>query len=434
MEDGMETMNLAATVVLGVYIAALAGVVFRFAGRNLDGDPGRRRFLGWLAFTALAVEGLVFPGNFGLFLGFWMATSLGVHHLLEHFRDRRAARVVAWEKFLVSRIGDLALVGAGAVLWVARGTWNFADLAAQPWTGWTAHLAALLVVVGALTKSAQVPFHSWLPRTLEAPTAVSAFLHAGIINAGGLLLVRFGFLVQGDGAALAVLVAVGGLTAVWGGFTMLVQADVKRRLAWSTVGQMGFMMVEIGLGAPALALVHLMGHGLYKARSFLWSGDPKAGKAPVPGNRTRGWPVAAGAALWAATGAAGVAATAAVAPGHLVLGTVVWAALVPLAVGGWSRPGSGGRSWALATLVLAASAGVSWAAGAVLGLPEALTWGRLRDGVGLAVAFGLAVSGAVSVLSPWLSQARWYRAVYASALHGFGWGRWPESLASQGVR
>ena len=417
--------------IFGVYIALLSLLVFRYAYRNMAGEVGRGRFLGWLVFTVLSVEGLVAAGNFAVFLGFWFATSAGVHHLLEHFKHRQGARLVAWEKFLVSRIGDVALIVAAGLLFATRGSLNFADFASQSWSGEAAQLTALLVVLGALTKSAQVPFHSWLPRTLEAPTAVSALLHAGIINAGGYLLIRFGFLVQEQPVALTVLVVLGGVTALWGGFSMLVQADIKRRLAWSTVGQMGFMMLEIGLGAPALALVHLMGHGFYKARAFLWSGDPKTGKSPLPAGPGRWGATVAGLLLWLATGSVGGVAVGLLPGHHLVLTLVVWAALTPLAVGGWSRPNLRVRSWVASAALLGASITLTFGATWAFGLPDTLSGHLERDVAGLAVAAGLLVSGLFAAFSPWLSASVLYRQLYSSALHGFGGGRWLEVLASQ---
>lgn len=400
-------MTMAA--ILSGYIAVLAVVVGRFAYRNLAGDPHRGRFLVTMGVTAVAVEGLVWADHVVAFLGCWFVASLGVHQLLRHRRDRFEAWVVAWEKAVISRVGDLALLGAALVLLVHTGTLSLSELKTADWSGSAGLVAALLLVLGALTKSAQVPFHGWLPRTLEAPTAVSAFLHAGIINAGGLLLVRFGFLLEAQPAAQALVAAVGGVTALIGGWTLLVQADVKRRLAWSTVGQMGFMMVEIGLGYPELALIHLIGHGLYKAHAFLTSGEaPKPVTAPVANQKTA---VATGVALglWILAGAALVVAQSMLQPGHGPLTAVVWAALLPLAVGGAARAGAAVRSFGLAAVALGTSP--------FLGSSPS-TEGGLRDAVGLAVAAGLLVQGLVVVGAPWLRTTGWYRALFARGLHG----------------
>ena len=134
-------------------------------------------------------------------------------------------------------------------------------------------LPSLFFSLAALIKSAQFPFHFWLPETIEAPTPVSAIMHAGIINAGGFLLVKFHFLFP-EGNPVLWMILVSGMITVWiGGLSMLTQSDIKRKLAYSTLGQMGFMMVEFALGLYPLVILHLMGHGFYKAYGFLSAGS-----------------------------------------------------------------------------------------------------------------------------------------------------------------
>jgi NAD(P)H-quinone oxidoreductase subunit 5 len=134
-------------------------------------------------------------------------------------------------------------------------------------------ICCYLLVIAALLKSAQFPFHSWLPDTMETPTPVSALMHAGVINAGGFLIVRLSPLITLCPGALALLTLLGGFTALFASLTMLTHASVKRALAFSTVAQMGFMMLECGLGAFSLAILHLVAHSLYKAHAFLSSGS-----------------------------------------------------------------------------------------------------------------------------------------------------------------
>jgi NAD(P)H-quinone oxidoreductase subunit 5 len=124
-----------------------------------------------------------------------------------------------------------------------------------------------------MLKSAQFPFHSWLPDTMDTPTPVSALMHAGIINAGGFLILRLAPVFTAAPAALHLLTIVGVFTAVFGAVVMLAQPGVKRSLAFSTIAQMGFMMVQCGLGAWGLALLHLVAHSLYKAHAFLRAGS-----------------------------------------------------------------------------------------------------------------------------------------------------------------
>jgi NAD(P)H-quinone oxidoreductase subunit 5 len=144
-------------------------------------------------------------------------------------------------------------------------------------------------VVAALLKSAQLPFHGWLVEVMETPTPVSALLHAGVINAGGFLVLRLADIVAPSESALHILSLVGGATALFGSIVMLTQTSVKAALAYSTIAQMGFMMLECGLGAFAAALLHILAHSLYKAHAFLSSGSvidlARASWTPSPGGQ-----------------------------------------------------------------------------------------------------------------------------------------------------
>ena len=149
-------------------------------------------------------------------------------------------------------------------------------------------MLGILVVVAALSRSAQFPFHRWLPATLAAPTPVSALLHAGVVNAGGILLIRLAPLSRRE-VAQALTIAAGAATMVYGATIMLVKPDVKGALAHSTTAQMGFMILTCGLGLWAAAVIHLVAHGFYKSTLFLSSGSAVA--APPRGERCRPPPV-----------------------------------------------------------------------------------------------------------------------------------------------
>ena len=271
---GVTVDRLSAALTL--LVATVGAATFRFSLRYLDGEPGRSRFLRWLAFTVGSAYLLMLSTNLLLLFAAWSLTSLGLHRLLTFYPDRVEALRPARKKFLISRLGDLALVAAIVLIWR---TWHTLDLhvflaaATGPDNAAQAHAIALLVVLASLTKSAQFPFHSWLPETMESPTPVSALMHAGIVNAGGALLLRFAPLIVRDPSALFLLVLVGTLTAGLGMLAMWAQTKVKRTLAWSTVSQMGFMMIQCGLGVFPAAALHIVGHGFYKAWSFLRSGD-----------------------------------------------------------------------------------------------------------------------------------------------------------------
>lgn len=260
-------------VLLGLS-AFLSAVVVRYSVRYLKGDPGQARFLGWLCLTSALVFVLVLANHLLVFVAAWCGVSLSLHRLLQFYGERPAARIAARKKFLISRLGDVALFGAAALIYQHTGSWGFSDIfaASSRFTAGDTDRICCLLVFAALLKSAQFPFHSWLPDTMETPTPVSALMHAGIINAGGILLLRMSPLVALSDLAMTILALVGGFTAVFASVVMLTQASIKRYLAFSTVAQMGFMMLECGLGAFHLALVHLVAHSMYKAHAFLSTG------------------------------------------------------------------------------------------------------------------------------------------------------------------
>lgn len=260
------------SVALLLLVSFLGVVISRYAINYLDGDPQQARFSRWLTLTLASVLTLLAASNLLLLTVAWVATSLSLHQLLTLYRDRPAARLAARKKFLISRLGDLCMVAVLFLAWWEWGTWEFHEIFARP-AGESLGWIAGLLVAAAVMKSAQFPFHSWLPDTMETPTPVSALMHAGIINAGGFLVLRFSpLLAQAPGALLA-LALFGAFTALFASVVMMTQTSIKRSLAWSTVAQMGFMMLQCGLGAFALAALHLVAHALYKAHAFLSSGS-----------------------------------------------------------------------------------------------------------------------------------------------------------------
>ncbi len=268
------------TAIMLPFVALLTLVVLRYSIVYLHGQARRGRFIKWLCATSAAVQVLVITANLLVFVLAWMTMSLALHQLLTYFCDRPGAQIAARKKFIFSRIGDLCLITTLALVWHSCRTWQmpviFHLAAGRPGAHASLAAAGLLIVIAALLKSAQFPFHTWLPDTMEAPTPVSAFMHAGIINAGGFLVLRMSQLVVLWPVNQWVLLVIGGLTAVGASLVMLTQTSVKRSLGFSTVAQMGFMMFECGLGAWSLALLHIVAHGIYKAYAFLSSGKAPA--------------------------------------------------------------------------------------------------------------------------------------------------------------
>jgi len=271
----------AVTSVMLLLVAALGVVIVRYSRTYLQGDPAVLRYQRFLLLTLSAVTALVIANNLLVIALGWTATSLALHQLLTFYPDRTAALVAAHKKFLVSRLADVCLLLSLALVHHDVGSLNLDQIFA--WTGshpdlpGSMHAAAILVVLTAALKSAQLPFHGWLTQVMEAPTPVSALLHAGVVNIGGFVLIRLAPWMSRAQPALLLLVVIGLVSAVIAALVMTTRVSVKVALAWSTCAQMGFMLVQCGLGLWHLALLHLVAHSLYKAHAFLSTGTAVEG-------------------------------------------------------------------------------------------------------------------------------------------------------------
>jgi NAD(P)H-quinone oxidoreductase subunit 5 len=261
-------------------VGVVGWVVARYARRTVDGDPTADLFHRRMALTLGAVGVFVLAGNLGVMLVAWVVAGIGLRGLLVHQAARPGARRGGDWMTITSRLGDVLLVIAAMLVLRRYGTLDLGlihDLAGAALVGPAgpndAREIAWLLVFGCAIKTALVPFHFWLPETLEAPTPVSALMHAGVVNAGGYALIRSAPLVMADPTAMAGLAAIGGLTACLGGLMMAAQANVKRQLAFSTIAQMGLMMLQCGLGGFAAAMLHILAHSGYKAHAFLTHGE-----------------------------------------------------------------------------------------------------------------------------------------------------------------
>ena len=277
---GLAGVGLSARVdVVGVTMLCLVSfigwIVARYARTYLDGEARQVAFTVWLLATLAAVLSLVQAGNLPQLVLSWVATSLCLHRLLLFYPGRVAAQRAAHKKFVTARVEDAALILAVVLLVVGYGTTDLGHILAAARVGeggGPAVAAGACLALAAILKSAQFPTHGWLTEVMEAPTPVSALLHAGVVNGGGFLLIRFADVMLLSPLVLAVLVGVGGFTALFGGVVMLTQPTVKVSLAWSTVAQMGFMILQCGLALFPLALLHIVAHSLYKAHAFLSAG------------------------------------------------------------------------------------------------------------------------------------------------------------------
>jgi NAD(P)H-quinone oxidoreductase subunit 5 len=272
------TYTNSVTVIMLLLVSFVGAIVSRYSRNYLDGEARQGQFHKWLSLTLAAILFLIVSGNLLMFSLAWIATSLCLHQLLVFYRERPAAVLAAHKKFFASRIGDASLLVAifliGSTLNTLEFEQMFLKLSAMdgPLPA-TLHWAAVLVVISAALKSAQFPFHGWLIQVMEAPTPVSALLHAGIVNAGAFLVIRMSPVVSQSPTALGLLALIGLTTLALASLVMLTQTSVKVSLAWSTTAQMGFMLLETGLGLYSLAMLHLVAHSLYKAHAFLASGS-----------------------------------------------------------------------------------------------------------------------------------------------------------------
>ncbi len=266
------------TVMMLILVSFVGAVVSRYARNYLDGDPNQGGFYKWLSLTLASILTLIISGNLLMFSLAWIATSLCLHQLLMFYPQRPAAALAAHKKFIASRIGDVSLLIAIFLIGSSLNTLEFDAIysimaameeplpAGLQWAAW-------LIVISAAMKSAQFPFHGWLIQVMEAPTPVSALLHAGIVNAGAFLIIRMSPIMSLSGTAMDALALIGLTTLGLASMVMLTQTSIKVSLAWSTTAQMGFMLLECGLGLYSLAMLHLIAHSLYKAHAFLASGS-----------------------------------------------------------------------------------------------------------------------------------------------------------------
>lgn len=415
---------LAAVMLL--LVALVGGVTFRFASRYLHGDPGRARFERWFIATLAAAALVVVARDLVVLALAWTATSLSLHQLLSLRDDRPATAIAAHKKFLLSRLADVAVLGAVALLGLTFGTTDreavLAAVGAREHLGATVELAGALLALGVILRSAQLPFHGWLIQVMEAPTPVSALLHAGLVNLGAYVLIALGPLMGRLVVAQALLVAVGALTAVFASVVLLTRGSVKGALAWSTCAQMGFVLLECGLGAYDLALLHLIGHALYKAHAFLRSGTLRAARPATSAAATdlRTWGLAALVAAlvvpWIAARAGGADALARPA---LQLSALVLTLAVAtgLAHAHWHTGLRGVRA-ALAFafgLPLLVGVGHRIAAAIVPVVAESLVPGAALVAVGLAF---IALAGLQALVTA-RPQVRFVRALHPHALAGF---------------
>ena len=262
-------------------ISAISLIVHIYSVRYMVEEPGYGRFFTLLDLMTGSLMLMVVAGDLITLVIAWHLVGILLYFLLGHdTRSRPAYRYGFWT-WITYRFGDLPLILAAVLLYQAFDSWSlsfiFERIAADPQIltvfGFSlVEVVGSLIALAAFARSAQFFLHTWLPYTMSGPTPVSALMHAGIVNAGGFLINRFAPVYVETSGVLHWVLVVGLVTAVLGSLLMLTQNDIKKALGYSTMGQMGFMIMECGVGAFSLAIYHLIAHGLFKGTMFLSAG------------------------------------------------------------------------------------------------------------------------------------------------------------------
>src|SRR5256712_309944 len=240
-------------------------------------DKGKSRYFAALSLFMFAMFGIVISNNFVMLFIFWELVGFTSYVLIAHWFERDAAAEAAKKAFLTTRVGDFGFMIGILMVWISTGSIVFDDIVPQlsKITSNPGYLtaAALLIFCGAVGKSAQFPLHVWLPDAMEGPTPVSALIHAATMVAAGVyMLVRVAFIIQASQTALLIIAWIGTITAVMAALMATQQNDIKRILAYSTLSQLGYMVMAIGLASNEAAMFHLFTHAFFKALLFLAAG------------------------------------------------------------------------------------------------------------------------------------------------------------------
>ncbi|MBI4187410.1 MAG: NADH-quinone oxidoreductase subunit L [Chloroflexi bacterium] len=273
---GLMVDSLTAVMLLVITVVSL--MVQVYSQGYMHGDPGYHRYFAWMSLFTASMLGLVLADNLILTFVFWELVGLCSYLLIGFWFHRKSAADAAKKAFIVTRLGDFGFLVAILALYASTGTFDIAELHRLAITGalagTTLAWAAIGIFAGAAGKSAQFPLHVWLPDAMEGPTPVSALIHAATMVAAGVFLVARMFpLFENSPEALTTVAVVGGVTAIFAASMGLVMNDIKRVIAYSTISQLGYMMLGLGTGGVAIGIFHLFNHAFFKALLFLGAGS-----------------------------------------------------------------------------------------------------------------------------------------------------------------
>lgn len=274
----MGLMMDSLTAVMVVVVSGVSLFIQIYSQGYMRDDPSYSRFFAYMSLFTASMLGLVTADNLIMLYVFWELVGLSSYLLIGFWYQRPAAAAAAKKAFIMTRFGDLGFLIAILGVFLMVGTFDIAELHFLVEDGVLKGVAltwiALGIFAGAVGKSGQFPLHTWLPDAMEGPTPVSALIHAATMVAAGVFLVaRFFPLFEASSSAMTTVAYIGGGTALFAATMGLVMNDIKRVLAYSTISQLGFMMLALGVGAPAAALFHLFNHAFFKALLFLGSGS-----------------------------------------------------------------------------------------------------------------------------------------------------------------
>lgn len=257
---------------VSLLVQLLGTAIGIFSAKHLQGEPRQAVYVAALAGVLAAVHFLLLANHWIVLILAWAAIGQAMHSLLCFYPERPFALLAAHKKRFTDRAADVLLIAAAALAWSQVGSGYLDDLWQYIDAGHDAlalQLSSVCLVLAVIARTALMPVHGWLIQVMEAPTPVSALLHAGVVNLGGYVLVFFAPLLAVSLLSRWLLVVFGLVSAVVAGLVLLTRVSQKVHLAWSTIAQMGFMLLECGLGLYLLAALHLLGHSLYKAHNFL---------------------------------------------------------------------------------------------------------------------------------------------------------------------
>jgi NADH-quinone oxidoreductase subunit L len=263
---------------MAILVSGVGALIHIYSLGYMRDDEGESRYFAALSLFMFAMLGIVFANNFVMLFIFWELVGFTSYVLIGHWFYHDAPADAANKAFITTRIGDFGFMIGILMLWMTTGSVVFSEIAQRmPVFGGHSTLVAivaLLIFCGAVGKSAQFPLHVWLPDAMEGPTPVSALIHAATMVAAGVyMLVRVAFIIQASQTALLVVAWIGTITALMAGLIATQQSDIKRILAYSTLSQLGYMVMAVGLGSNDAAMFHLSTHAFFKSLLFLSAGS-----------------------------------------------------------------------------------------------------------------------------------------------------------------